>query len=515
MQNQHSQGMNVIAVRLLGLILAALFFIETAAAAQQSTAPSPGSTVTVTVHKSTILRLRQRASKVSVTQPDIADVTVIAADQILVNGKAIGSTSLVVLDTQGNASHFDLVVVPDSVNLQSQFKTLFPGENIQVSTSGTSIVLRGEVSTDVVYDKVLEVAATYLPPAPPKAVAPPTQSVTVTTPAIHLPQTGTAFAGGGQLAFVEESSMTDSSRWGNRRTIEGIIDMLVIREVQQIQLDVTVAEISLTKLRELGVDFQVATNQIVALSRGGSQGGFPSGNLIDDPKTFPPVTTFGGGASAAFAYVSKNFSISEVFRLFANRDVSQILAQPRIVMKNGRSGGFLAGGEFPVPVPSGRDQTDIEFKPFGVRLDFVPTITWSKTIDLRVFPEVSEIDQSVSIRLNNIAVPGLKVRRSVNRVELAEGETLIMGGLIDRRTIRDMTKLPFLGDIPILGAIFRSTRFRDQETELVFVITPTIVRPLKPGQKPVIPMPQKYDNPDMTQVPGIVDPGAIIEETIQ
>src|SRR5204862_16749 len=106
----------------------------------------------------------------SVTQPAIADVTVVAPDQILINGKAIGATSLVILDQQGNATHYDLIVVPDSINLQSQLKTLFPTEKIQVSTSGTSIVLTGEVSNDVVYDKVLEVAATYLPPPPPKAV---------------------------------------------------------------------------------------------------------------------------------------------------------------------------------------------------------------------------------------------------------------------------------------------------------------------------------------------------------
>jgi len=511
MQKRHVLWLSMI-LKLIIVVGIGIALLENPAAAQ----PAPGSSVTVTVHKSTILKLRQRATKVSVTQPAIADVTVVAPDQILINGKAVGTTSLVLLDAQGNATHYDLIVVPDSVNLQGQLKTLFPNENIQISTSGTSIVLRGEVSNDVVYDKVLEVATTYLPPAPPKAVAAPTssQSVTVTTPTIHLPQTGTAFAGGGQLAFIEEAALTDSSRWGNRRLIEGIIDLLVIREVLQIQLDVTVAEVSLTKLRELGVDFQVVSKNIVALSLAGSQAGFPAGSLIANPNTFPPTTTIGGGTSAAFAYVSKNFSISEVFRLFANRDVAQILAQPSLVMKNGRSGGFLAGGEFPIPIAT-RDEINVEFKPFGVRLDFVPTITWSKTIDLRVFPEVSEIDQSVSISVNNISIPGLKVRRSVNRVELAEGESLVMGGLLDRRTVRDMTKIPILGDIPILGTIFRSTRFRDQETELIFVITPRIVKPLKPGEKPAIPMPQRYDNPDMTQVPGIVDPGAIIEEQLQ
>jgi pilus assembly protein CpaC len=165
-------------------------------------------------------------------------------------------------------------------------------------------------------------------------------------------------------------------------------------------------------------------------------------------------------------------------------------------MKNGRSGGFLAGGEFPV-VRASNEQFNVDFKPFGVRLDFVPTITWSDRIDLRVFPEVSEVDFNVAVQ----GVPGLKVRRMVNRVELKEGESLVIGGLLDRRILRDVTKFPLLGDIPILGALFRSTRFRNQESELVFVITPRVVRALKPGEKPELPSIKKYEDPDIRQIP--------------
>ena len=132
-----------------------------------------------------------------------------------------------------------------------------------------------------------------------------------------------------------------------------------------------------------------------------------------------------------------------------------------------------------------------------MRLDFVPTLNWSDRIDLRVFPEVSEIDQSVSVH----GVPGLKVRRTVNRVEMKEGESLVIGGLLDRRILKDLTKFPLLGDIPILGTLFRSTRFRNQETELVFVITPRIVKTMKPGEKPQLPSLEKYDDPDIRQVP--------------
>jgi pilus assembly protein CpaC len=185
-----------------------------------------------------------------------------------------------------------------------------------------------------------------------------------------------------------------------------------------------------------------------------------------------------------------------LYRLIQNKDVTEILAQPRLVMKNGRSGGFLAGGEFPV-VGVSSDTFEVEFKPFGVRLDFVPTLTWSDRIDLRVFPEVSEIDQSVAVN----GVPGLKVRRTVNRVELQEGESLVIAGLLDRRILKDITKFPVLGDIPILGTLFRSTRFRNSESELVFVITPRVVGAMKPGEKPRLPSIEKYDDPDIRQVP--------------
>lgn len=482
-------------------ILLGMFF-ATSVGWSQEVAP----TISVTVNKSLVFRLAQKARRVSVTQPEVAEVVVVAPAQLLINGKSVGATSLIVWDDKGEVTNFDLVVMADVGALRRQLRGLLPDEKVEVSTSGPSIVLKGEVSNEVVYDKVLEITMTYLPPKPKEEVAPaaPSTTVTVGAPQVRLPQTGTAFAGGGQLAFVEEGSLTDTDRWGNRRAIPGVIDLLVIKEVRQVELDVIVAEVSLTKLRELGLDVlfivQHGGKTSTGFSKAGSQGGFQAGNLFQDPSTFPPTTTFGGGTSAIVSLITDRYQVSNVFRLFQNRDITEILAQPKLVMKNGRSGGFLAGGEFPIPIAT-RDEITVEFKPFGVRLDFVPTITWSNSIDLRVFPEVSEIDSSVSVSISGVSVPGLKVRRSVNRLEMKEGESLLMSGLLDRKVLKDLTKFPILGDVPILGALFRSTRFRNQETELVFVITPKIVKALKPGQKPEIPSLGKYDDPDMRQIP--------------
>ena len=443
--------------------------------------------ITVTVNQSRVMRLEQKAKRVSVTQSEIAEVVVVAPNQILINGKTIGTTSLVVWDERGAITNFNLIVVADIGSLQRQLKTLFPEEKIDVSASGASIVLKGEVSNEVIYDKVLEVAQTYLPPAQAAAVAAPAgPSVSITSPSPVLPPTGTAFAGGGQIAFVEEPNLTDVDRWGEKRGKPGIIDLLVINEFRQIQLNVIVAEVSLTRLRELGVDFDLIGHNTTFRSFAGTQG-------------------IGTVNSAILSHVTDNVAITSFYHLLQNKDITEILARPNLVIKYGRPGGFLAGGEFPFPVASGGtlgvQTVTIEFKPFGVRLDFVPTLTWSNSIDIRVFPEVSEIDPSVQSLTSGFTVPGLRVRRSVSRVEMKEGETLVISGLLDHRTFKDLTKFPFLGDIPILGMLFRTTRFRNQDTELIFVITPQIVKALPPGQKPALPALQKYDDPDIRQVP--------------
>jgi pilus assembly protein CpaC len=204
--------------------------------------------------------------------------------------------------------------------------------------------------------------------------------------------------------------------------------------------------------------------------------------------TFPPAT-------GAFAWVNGAYSFATLYRMLQNKDIAQILAQPRLVVKNGRSGGFLSGGEVPI-VTATANTFGVVFKPFGVRLDFIPTITLSDRIDLRVFPEVSDIAAGAGT-----STPSFIVRRTVSRVEMKEGESLIIGGLLDQRVTRDLTKFPFLGDVPILGALFRSTKFSNKESELVFVITPRIVRTMKPGERPQLPTIEKFDDPDIRQVP--------------
>ena len=476
---------------LFSVTVVVILLMSEAGLAQQQVSP----TISVTVNKSTVFRLAQRAKRVSVTQPQVAEVLVVAPNQLLINGKNIGTTSLIVFDEKGEVTNYDLVVGPDIDALRRQLRATFPAEQVNISTSGPSLVLRGEVSNESVYDRVLEIAITYLPPKPPAQVAPSTStSVQVgTTPFATIPSSGTGFAGGGTVAFNEELSVTDPNRWGDKKKIDGIVDLLVIKEVRQIELDVVVAEIALSKLRDIGFDItqitrHVRTDSLIGSNAFGLFQNQGASTTTTPTINVPPVT-------GTFSYVTAGYTLATLYRLIQNKDVSQILAQPRLVVKNGRSGGFLAGGEFPVVVATA-NTFGVEFKPFGVRLDFIPTITWSDRIDLRVFPEVSNISS-----LTVLGVPGLEVRRTVSRLEMKEGESLIIGGLLDHRVVKDLTKFPLLGDIPILGTLFRSTKFSNNDSELVFVITPRIVRTMKPGEKPELPSIEKYDDPDIRQVP--------------
>jgi len=472
-------------------VAAWLCAVTLASAAQQPVAP----TISVTVNKSMVFRLAQKAKRVSVSQPQVADVIVVGPSQLLINGKAVGTTSLIIFDEAGDVSNYDLVVGPDIAGLRAQLRIMFPDERVEISTSGPSLVLRGEVANEVVYDRVLEVVGTFLPPKPPASVSPSTsQSFTLgASPQAQIASSGIGFSGGGSLAFTEENSITDTYRWADKKKIDGVIDLLVIREIRQIELDVVVADVSMTKLRDIGFDFiQTHGGKVASLSSIGSQA---FGLLAESPKLSPTDLKFNlAPTTGVFTWLNGASAITTLYRMLQNKDVAQILAQPRLVVKNGKSGGFLAGGEVPI-ITSNAFNSSIVYKPFGVRLDFIPTITLSDRIDLRVFPEVSDIGPSFN------GVPSFIVRRTVSRVEMKDGESLIIGGLLDQRITKDLTKFPFLGDVPILGALFRSTKFANKESELVFIITPRIVRTMKPGERPQLPSIEKYDDPDMRQVP--------------
>src|ERR671922_1254397 len=302
--------LNIAMLLLVGFLFV---FSSQLPAAQQQVSPA----ITVTVNKSTVFRLAERAKRVSVSQPQVADVIVVAPSQLLINGKAVGTTSLIIFDEKGEVSNYDLIVAPDVAALRGQLRVVLPNEKVEIATSGPFIVLKGEVSNEVIYDKVLEIAQTYLPPKPPAPVAPSsTTSNSINFGGIanqpHI--TGTAFAGGGQLAFDEESSLSQVDRWGDKRQIDGIIDLLVISEVRQIELDVVVAEVAMSKLREIGFDWLLQTRHTSFNTFLGDQSGFPTpllapGNAVS---AAGPIV-FGNATSGIFRYSNGAFALTSLY----------------------------------------------------------------------------------------------------------------------------------------------------------------------------------------------------------
>nr|WP_242675183.1 MULTISPECIES: type II and III secretion system protein family protein [Pseudomonas] len=245
----------------------------------------------------------------------------------------------------------------------------------------------------------------------------------------------------------------------------------------QVQTDIRFVEVNRSKLKEVGINiFGTASNNFLFGSPGTAPGNVPVGGVggVGPGADFPlPGTGFnivwGGGSSKFLGGLNA----------LENSGFAYTLARPSLVALNGQSASFLAGGEFPVPVPSsGSDSISIEYKEFGVRLTLTPTVVGRNRISLKVAPEVSELDFTAGITIAGTQVPSLNVRRTDTSVSLADGESFVISGLISARSTSSVDKLPGLGDIPVLGAFFRSSRIDREERELLMVVTPRLVQPM-------------------------------------
>jgi pilus assembly protein CpaC len=234
---------------------------------------------------------------------------------------------------------------------------------------------------------------------------------------------------------------------------------LKVAGATQVNLSVRVAEVSRTAMKALGIN----------LNAFAKSGNFAFG-LVN---TSPPS----GGGQAGVGFTSGNTNISAVIDALASEKLVSILAEPNLTTVSGEPASFLAGGEFPIPVPQGLNQVTVEFRKFGASLEFVPTVLSGNMINIRVKPEVSELSAQGAIVVNGSSVPALSTRRAETVVELASGQSFAIGGLIRRNFNTNIQTFPWLGDVPIIGALFRSSQFQKEETELVIIVTPYLVRP--------------------------------------
>jgi pilus assembly protein CpaC len=385
------------------------------------------------VGRSTILDIGSTIARVSLTVPDVADAMVTAPTQLLIHGKQPGTISMFVWDRMGAIKTYEVIVRRDLSALVEQVKNLFPGEPITVAGSGKDVVLSGTVSSKYVIDKAADVAAGY----------------------------------------VEKK--------------ENVVNLLKQQEgvaSNQVMLKVRFAEVSRNALQEVGASlfsdgnndmFGRATTQQFAAPIFDQQG-----PMLGDTLVFSDYLNL-------FLFDAKN-KIGAVVKALQGKGVFQSLAEPNLIALNGKEASFLAGGEFPYPIPQGQlGAVSITFKEYGVRLHFTPTVLGGELINLKIRPEVSSLDFNNAIIVEGFRVPALVTRRAETEVELMDGQTFAIAGLLNNTAVSQMRKVPGLGDIPVLGLLFKSRAYQKDQTELVVMVTPQIVRRGSTGASQGIP----------------------------
>jgi pilus assembly protein CpaC len=433
-------------MRFVRAILFALAGVAVAARgdlmAQQ--APAGGDAIQrvgLTAGRSTVVTVDFDVTRIAVTNPAIADATVVQPREILIDGKTPGTISLIVWGGDRRVQ-YDLVIQAPIPGLEQQLQALFPGEDIRISMADQAIILSGNVSNNATMLKAAEIA----------------QATSDKLKVINLLQLP-----GGSAS-------------------------------QQVMLQVRFAEVNRRALQEAGISFftsgigfknvwgRTSTQQF-------SAPGFD--NLQSSKDGNGDLTSVSGELTFSdflnLFFLSSKYDIGAVIRALKTTGSFQSLAEPNLIAYNGQEASFLAGGEFPVPVVQGNSgSVSIVFKEFGIRLNFTPTIA-GDVIRLKVRPEVSALDFANGISLGGFRVPALTTRRAETDVELRDGQSFAIAGLLDNISQDDQAAIPILSKLPIIGQLFKSSARRGERTELMVLITPRLVRPLDPDEVPPLP----------------------------
>jgi pilus assembly protein CpaC len=368
--------------------------------------------------KSMVLRSTLPIKRVSIADPEIADLLLVSANEIYLKGKAAGVTNLTMWQDKSVVAIYDLEVVYDVSRLKQQLHNILPDEpDLKVISTNDVITLSGKISNASNLAQVLGLAKAYAP--------------------------------------------------------EGKINNMVqVGGVHQVMLEVRVAEMARNLSKRLGVNFTYTRGEDFAVSLLGGLSSFEDSALGG-------VLTFSPAVNALFRFHVGEATWTGLIDALREDNLIKILAEPTLITLSGQSANFLVGGEFPVPVPQGLGTVGIEYKEFGVGLVFRPIVLSKDKINIEVTPEVSELDFSNAIRLEGFVTPGISTRRASTTVELGDGQSFAIAGLLSESVRTDVTKFPFLGDIPILGVLFQSKSFQKSETELVIIVTPHLVKPLE------------------------------------
>jgi pilus assembly protein CpaC len=374
--------------------------------------------------QSKVLRLPFAITRISVANPEVADIILTSPQEVYVNGLSPGITNLSVWG-RGRFSSARVTVAADLGQLKENLAQVLPKEKIGVMAADESVVLTGEVSGPVAQQTAISLAA--------------------------------ATVGGKK---------------------ERVINLLNIGGVQQVMCEVRLAEINRSIGRQMGINFTV-------FDRSGQSFGVSMLNNLTSIDTFSRsfagtsiAQLFSTSINAMAGWKTGTFLWSMFFNILKQQGLGRILAEPNLVTTSGQEASFLAGGEFPIPVPQQFQTITIEYKKFGVGLKFTPTVLDNNMIAMQVNPEVSQLDFTLGITVAGVTVPGLDVRRLSTHVEVKDGQTFALAGLLNDQHRTLVNKFPLIGSLPIIGTLFRSSSFQKNETELVVLVTPHLVKPM-------------------------------------
>lgn len=378
---------------------------------------SKGDILALTLNSGKLVQLDQPATSVFVGNPELADVQVQSPTIIYVFGKGTGSTNLFALDAKGRVLlNSPVSITHDVTSLNAALQDISPNGALRARSTPTGIMLTGRVKSAAQAEDARRMAELYL---------------------------------GGGTVF-------------NRIEVAGAM---------QVNLRVRIAEVSRSVTKQFGVNWEVF-GQI-----GDAFLGFATPTDIVTDAATGTLNRLGSGTNFVSGYSNSDVDILNVIDALDEEGLLTILAEPNLTALSGERAQFLAGGEFPIPVPQEDGAITVEYKPFGVSLEFTPTIVDDNLINLQVKPEVSQLSSNSAINVGGAFIQSLLTRRAETTVELASGQSFAIGGLLSNDGDNNISKTPFLGDIPILGALFRSSSFQRNETELLIIVTPYLVKP--------------------------------------
>ncbi len=426
-----------------------------------------GNSLHLVVGRSMFVNTRERLLRVYVSNPDVLDSLTSSPNQIVVTAKAPGVTSLILWDETGHTHSWQITADMDVSDLRQALRAALPTEDIQVEGHEDSVALSGIVSSPAAMDQAVKLAGLF--------------SKNVANSMLLAPQHAT-----------------------------------------QVRLKVRVVEIDRSRAEQMGFNFftsgkntfTTSTGQYPAVSVMGTTVTSASGSTTSSSGAAPGQGLISVSQLLNLFYFNNNLGMGAAIEALESKEILQILAEPTITAVSGETASFLSGGEFPFPViqgaSSGFTSVTIQFRPYGIKLDFTPTVLPDGTIQLKVAPEVSSLDYTNAVTISGYTIPALSTRRAQTEVELKSGQSFMISGLLDNETTDQLEKIPGIGDIPILGKLFQTKNSTHSVDELAVIVTPTLVNPLvenPPARQPKMVVPflddQKFDK----RMGGIVPKG--------